>query len=300
MAAVLDLRREYGRFIVSGAQVLLIGIGFQIDSPLGWIACAGLLAAVSLFAWMSTWRRARAIDDTPTSRIASAAQGYAEIVGRGRPLGGEPLLSPLRHLPCLWFRYLVEYRKNDSWERESSGESDASFIVDDGSGECLVDPAGADILPAQKETWTQFDRRYTEWTLIRDEEIYALGEFFTRNGSDLGIARDEMLKALLAEWKKDPQELLRRFDLDGNGELDMKEWELARAQARRDVERMANEAAAAPGIHTLRRPADGRLYLISSLPPEKLARRYRWWSFAHLALFFGGLAGVATALKMAA
>lgn len=296
---IVRLRREYGRFITSGGQLALLAIGAQIDTALGWVACASLIAAISLIAWTSTYRRARAIDDTPVSRIGSAAQGYAELLGQGQPLAGEPVTSPLRHLPCLWYRYLIERRRDNKWQRESSGESDVSFIVDDGTGECLVDPGGAEILPAQKETWVELDHRYTEWLLLRDERIYVLGQFETRRGSDLGIDRGEAVKALLAEWKKAPQDLLTRFDLDGNGELDMREWALARAQARREVERMEREASLASDIHTVRRPHDGRLYLISSLPPEKLSRRYRWWSIAHLTLFFGGLIGAASALRMA-
>lgn len=34
------------------------------------------VAAVSFFAWMANYRRYRQIHDLPTSRIASAAQGY--------------------------------------------------------------------------------------------------------------------------------------------------------------------------------------------------------------------------------
>src|SRR5512142_1540696 len=189
MSTVLTLRREYGRLLTSGAQLILLGIAVQIDDPLGWFICASLFAAVSLFAWTSTYRRARAVDDTPTSKIASAAQGYTELVGRGRPLSGVPLVSPLRHVECLWYRYLVERRNKDSWQNESSGESDASFIVDDGSGECLVDPVGAEILPVQTETWTESDHRYTEWTLMREEQIYALGRFETKSGGDLSFDR---------------------------------------------------------------------------------------------------------------
>lgn len=298
MTAVLALRREYGRFLTSGAQLLLVWVGKEIDEPIGWVFCAGLIALISLLAWTSTYRRSRAIDDTPTSKIASAAQGYTEIVGHGRALGGEPLISPLRHVQCLWFRYIVERRNDDKWVTESSGESDASFIVDDGSGECLVDPAGADIVPVQKDSWTQVDRRYTEWTLTREEQIYVLGHFETKNGADFASDRKEATTALLAEWKTDRPALLKRFDLDGNGELDLKEWEMARSQARREVDRMTNEAAAAPGINLMCRPEDGRLYLISSLSPQQLARRYRWWSFAHITMFFGGLAGAVTAFKM--
>jgi hypothetical protein len=295
---LLVLRRKYGLFITSGGQLLLIVAGLQIGTPRGWALCAGLIAAVSLVAWASTFRRARVIDDTPTSKIATAAQGYVELYGRGRQLSGLPVVSPVRPLPCLWYRFTIERRDSDNrWRHESSGESDASFIVDDGSGQCLVDPVGAEILPASKETWIQDDCRYTEWRLIDNEPIYVLGQFTTRGSVDLRLDREEDIKALLAEWKRDPQELLKRFDLDGNGELDLKEWELARAEARREVAREHSEARQSAELNVVRRPEDGRLYLISSISPEKLARRYRIWSAVQLVLFFGALAALAIALK---
>lgn len=297
---LVRLRREYGRFITSGGQLMLIAVGSEIDTPLGWAACGGLIAAISLLAWTSTWRRARAFDDTPTSKVASAAQGYAELIGRGRPLAGDPLLAVLSHLPCLWYRYLIERRSDDKWVREDSGESDASFILDDGSGQCVVDPEGAEIVPARKDQWTQSDRRYTEWLLLENESLYALGQFKTLGSQDLELDRAADVKALLAEWKKEPQELLRRFDLDGNGELDLREWELARAQARREVDRQHREARLQPELHLMHRPDDGRLYVISTLQPEQLSRRYRWWSAAHLTIFFSALAGAGYALRMAA
>lgn len=296
---IVRLRREYGRFITSGSQILLLGVGVQIDTSWGWAVCTALIAVLSLFAWMSTYRRARAVDDTATSKVASAAQGYTELLGRGHALAGPPLLSPHMLLPCLWYRFLVERRENDKWVHESSGESDASFILDDGSGECLIDPTGAEVLPALKETRTASGRRYTEWLLLENETIYALGQFATRTYDDLRIDRNELTKTVLADWKKNPQELLRRFDLDGNGEIDMREWELARAQARREVDRMEREARQQADVHLLSLPPDGRLYLLSSLPPEKIARRFRWWSIAHLVIFFGALSGMAYALKTA-
>jgi hypothetical protein len=298
---VLSLRREYGRFLTNGGlQGLIVWIGAEIGEPLGWAFCLGLIATVSLFAWISTYLRTRAIRDTPTSKIASAAQGYAEIVGTGRPLGGTPLESKLRHLPCLWYRYTVERRKDkDTWVTESYGESDTSFIVDDGSGACLVDPTGAEIVPVQKDSWHEFDHRYTEHRLGCNEQIYALGDFKTLGATELGPDREETVKALLAEWKCNRPELLKRFDLNGDGEIDMEEWKLARAQARREAAHMATEAAAEPGINTLRKPEDGRLFLISAKPQEELAESFGWWSWAHITMFFGGLAGAVIAFNMA-
>ncbi len=120
---LVGLRREYGRFITSGSQVLLALVGGRIGTPMAWTVCAGLIATISMAAWASTYRRARAIDDTPTSKISSAAQGYIELVGRGRALGGLPVLSPVSQLICLWYRFTAERRDSQhKWRHESSGE----------------------------------------------------------------------------------------------------------------------------------------------------------------------------------
>lgn len=296
---LVRLRREYGQLITSASQLALLTVGATVDSPVGWTATALLIALVSLFAWNAAMRRARVIADMPTSRVASAAQGYVELLGKGLPLAGAPVLSPLTSRPCLWFRFRIERRQNDKWVHEDSGESDASFILDDGSGQCLVDPEGAEILPVRHERWTARDRRYNEWRLLERDPVHVIGHFVTKGSLDLRLDHAEDVKALLAEWKKDPPQLLSRFDLDGNGELDMREWELARRQARREVSAGHRILRAQTELHVMRRPDDGRLYLISGQPPERLARCYRWWSFAHLAMFFAALAGLASALRMA-
>jgi len=82
---------------------------------------------------------------------------------------------------------------------------------------------------------------------------------------------------------------MRRFDLDGNGELDPREWELARRLASKTVEQQHQAILAQPGEHQLRAPRDGRLFLISALSPQKMRRRFVLWSVLHL-----GVALVAT------
>ena len=62
---IVSLRREYGQFITSGAQLLLLLIGAKLESRVGWLVCVSLMAAVSLIAWLSTLCRRRAIADTP-------------------------------------------------------------------------------------------------------------------------------------------------------------------------------------------------------------------------------------------
>ncbi len=287
---IVSLRRGYSDLVTSGGQLLLLIIGLKTESSLGMFVCVALMAPLSLLAWTSAFRRTRAVADTPTSKVASAAQGYVELRGTGKPLAGLPLMSPFTAVPCLWFRYKVERKdSNNKWVHEDQGESDASFILDDGSGQCLVDPEGAEMLVTKKDTWTNGDRRYTEWLLVEHQSVYALGQFATRGSVDLDLDAAEDVKQLLAEWKTRPEELLKRFDLDRNGQLDLKEWELARAQAKREVAVVHREARASAELHVMHLPKDGRLYLISDLQPDKLASKYRWWSWFHIAIFFGAL-----------
>ncbi|MDR2787439.1 MAG: E3 ubiquitin ligase family protein [Candidatus Accumulibacter sp.] len=294
---ILNLRKSYGQFITSGFQLLFLIVGIKANSRAVWIVCLVLMAVLSLFAWYSTLRRRRAITDMPTSRIASAAQGYVELSGTGRPLDDSPLLSHLTQRPCLWYRWRVEEKNGRSWKTVDSGESQLSFLIDDGSGRCVVDVENAEILTRYGNTWRRGDHRYTEWNLLIDDRIYALGEFRTLGGGmvDLDARRD--VSELLSAWKTDQPALLGRFDLDGNGELNEKEWGLARQAARREVSRMHREARDESGVHTLSRPRNGRYYLLSNIDPNRLARRYLLWSIFHLAVFLGALGEIPWALQ---
>ena len=81
---IVSIRREFGQLITSGAQLLLLLIGFRFESREVWMVCLGFMGLISLLAWRSTYRRRRIIDDTPTSRIVSAAQGYVDVYKRQR------------------------------------------------------------------------------------------------------------------------------------------------------------------------------------------------------------------------
>ncbi|MCX8018595.1 MAG: hypothetical protein N2690_11955, partial [Rhodocyclaceae bacterium] len=70
------LTRELAPALVSGGYLLLLFVGFQIDLVEAWRVIAALIALLALIAWVLALKRARAIADTPTAKIASAAQGY--------------------------------------------------------------------------------------------------------------------------------------------------------------------------------------------------------------------------------
>lgn len=277
--------------LYGGAQLLIVVFAIQADARNAWYVALPLMAALSFFAWIATFRRYRAVGDMPTSTIAAAAQGYVELLGQAYNHPDWPIRAKLSQQPCCWFRFEVEERENDGdWRTIDSGESAASFLLRDRTGECTVDPEGAEILCAHKETRDiATDRRYTEWRIHEGDTLYVLGQFKTRSllpgESDM---RADM-RELLAEWKRDPERLLRRYDVDQSGQLDMREWALARAEARRQVERNHRVLRTVPSFDSMERPADGRLYLLSNDSPDKLARRFVLWSWTHLALFFAAL-----------
>jgi len=123
------LRREYSYVITSGTQLILLLVGLKLDSRGDWLTCLALIAIISVFAWLSALNRLRAIRDTPTSKVASAAQDYAELIGRGNLVKSSPLISKFTALPCLWYRYTVKHKNsNDQWETIERGESHDCFF----------------------------------------------------------------------------------------------------------------------------------------------------------------------------
>jgi len=265
-------------------------------------------------------RRARIIADTPTARIRSAAQGYLELEGTGELMEGEPIIAPLTGRTCTWYRYKVEKkevrhtngRRHESWRTVTKGVSDNLFMLVDNTGQCVIDPEGAEVTPSSRDTWyghssrpqsgparggtnllAMGNYRYTEERMHPADPLYAIGLFKTVGGAgDLGDTREEM-NALLRTWKQDKGGLLRRFDADGDGSIDVQEWEAARKAARGEITTARSERAARAGTNLMIRPADRRRpYLLSVLPQESLVRRFRLFATGALALFF--LAGGAT------
>lgn len=294
------LRRSYAALVTSGAQLVLLVLALQLQSRTGWLACLGLMALVSTFAWLSALYRLRALRNTPTSTIAAAAQGQVELAGRGQPFGEPPLVSPLRARACLWFRFRVEEKQEDEWRTLDQGESSTSFVLQDRTGECVVQPESAEIVTRHKERWSQQGRRYTEWLLIREDRLRVVGHFRTLGAGTEAFDTRAELGALLGEWKRDMPTLLARYEQDRDGAFNPQAWERVRRDAMAEVQRMRRQAQLQPETHIVSRAADGQLFLISNLPPPQLQRRYLLWSWAHLGLLVGALGGLGWTLAQPA
>ena len=279
-----DLSGRWRQTLTSAGYLGLLGIGAHSGQRGGWLASLALIAALGLVAWGATYRRARAIADIATSRIGSAAQGYVEVVGRGSVAREELIFSPCSATPCLWYRYRIYEKSNAQreWRLADSGESHATFAITDATGTCRVDPEHAEVMPAKTRVTYPADTKQIEEFLFGGSPIYVLGEFATTHDAPTAQHVREDVGALLVSWKQDPVRLHARFDLDRNGAIDAREWELARRLAASTVARQHRELRSAAEEHMLRAPADGRMYIISALPPQRLRRRYLLWSLFHL------------------
>ena len=257
---------------------------------------AGILALLSLLAFFFLWhsfRRYRLIHDTPTSKVRSAAQGYVELFGTAQILDGEAIVAPLSGTQCCWWRYRIQKRvrsgKSTRWSTVDSGESDGLFVLRDLTGRALIDPEHAEITGAKKKTWYGSSRhpsgivsgisafggryRYVEDWLAIGSDFYALGELKSENPAGDFNLRDAV-REKLKRWKQNQSALLARFDSNQDGQLCEAEWQQAQDHAKAEVEREYGHLVDQEPIHLLRRPQDKKPVLLSTIAPQKLAKRY--------------------------
>ena len=274
-----------------------------------------LVPAVAAFAFyyaFSSFRKARLIEDTPTSVIRSAPQGYVELVGTSKP-DQKKLKAPLTAQPCLWYEYKVEKYvrsgKKSYWRTLNSGTSDLSFYIEDGTGVCHIHPEGAHVVPNVNQVWYGHSEvpdtapgisnsvfsarryRYTERRIHEGEMLYALGLFHSINPPSASQEAKDHMGELLRIWKADRFSLLRRFDKNGDGEIDEGEWTVARAEAAEIARAHVVETYDSEQVHILKRP-EGSFYkfIISTKSPERLVKRFRWHGWFSVAGFLLALA----------
>lgn len=288
-----EWRQNFTNLALTGGNLILVLVGFKLQTRLGWQISFALIGLTSFWAWYANTKRYRVVADTPTSRIASAPQGYVELVGRGQHKPGEPLVSRISGLPCLWYRYVIERREDGRWEHVESGRSDDAFQIDDGSGQVLIDPEGAEMLVSNREICHREAYRTIEWTLTAGETIYVIGEHLSLGGSHAVLDKRADMASVLTEWKRDKAALLARFDADGDGEVSLEEWENARHAAAAEVDRAHLATRLESSIHLIRKPAHRQPFLIANREVNSLVRHYRIWSWVHLALMAAALSALA-------
>ncbi|MCJ8168710.1 GIDE domain-containing protein [Atopomonas sediminilitoris] len=262
--------------------------------------------------------RARLLEDTPTSKVRSAAQGFVELYGVLKGEAEAMQEGPLTGTPCLWWRFKIEERTGSgdkkSWRTLESGVSEAGLLLDDGTGTCLIDPRGAEVRPANKRVWKGSERhprqrvstgligsvlggvfgkeyRYTEERLHAGEPLYALGHFTSHGAAREGFNAALEVGAVVREWKQDYQALLQRFDYDRNGQLDEQEWQRVRQEAGWEADKRFKTRLNQGDQHRL---SDSKSlpFVLSSAGEDELAQHYRWHAVGGLLAALAGTGGL--------
>lgn len=277
------LLRHDSRWAVNPPPVLLL------------VALALTVMAAGAYGALHYGRRAWRLADTPIARIRSAPQGYVELYGCARLMAGPPILAPLSALPCAWYRYQLEERTlGNRWQTVDSGESDSLFLIDDGTGRCVINPQGADFIKIRHDCWYGSASgarthalwgigaayRYTEQRLMPGEELHAIGWFRTFGGLREAPDTRRAVAELLECWKRDPQRM-DLFDRRRNGRVDPDEWEAARRAAEHQVRREQLQQSVEPDIHLLADTGDStRPFIVAAFREESRLIRYFQWRAA--------------------
>jgi hypothetical protein len=277
---------RFANSLVLTFQAGIVYSAFKSHHRSTWLVAACLLAALSFFAWFANHRRHRAITDIPLSRIASAAQGYVGLQGVAEAHEGMLITHIPQGLPSVWRKYIVTRGSGDNAETIDSGISSSTFLLRDEGGSCVIDPDDAEVITDHKRVFYEGDYKHTEYYLLPNDPLYVLGEFITQADPSLITSVNQAVGDLLAEWKQDKSSLLRRFDKNKDGEINIEEWELARQEAKRHIQLHMTETRSNGGMHIVRKPSAKRLYLLSNIMPEQLAARYFYWGWFHLMVFF--------------
>jgi hypothetical protein len=137
--------------LFGGLSSVLVRSGFATrsipPSLLFWLI-AGALAGVYLFyRGFCLLQRKRLIQNTPSSKVRSAAMGLVEISGLAT--GPYTLIAPITGKACYYYRTMVwrwkQQGKNSSWVKEADESLHLPFFLEDNTGRLLVNPQGAEL-----------------------------------------------------------------------------------------------------------------------------------------------------------
>lgn len=239
----LHLHEGAGNWFVLLTQCLVLMLLSVSGVPYGFGLGLILVGLISLAGWFAAHRRLHVIENTATSKIASAAQGYVELSGVAQPSAGTPLLDPVTATVCAWYRVQTYSNSAVGWVVERTATSASPIELRDDTGVCQVLPRGAEFRLAEPQRIeASRGREYRVQRILPGDTLYVVGQFETR---------------------------------------------------------MPPAGSAAQPVHVLRKPDDGRPFVLSDRPAERLARVYRKWATTHARLAFVGLFGaVATVLAL--
>lgn len=255
---------------------------------------------------------ARAIEDHPTSKIRSAAQGYVELSGQQTFFEKRPIIAPLTKEKCTWYAYRVEYYHPKGTRLIDSGKSTDIFVLLDETGECIVDPHNAEVHTPYCDRWfgfsskpkakpksllmkiiSRFGRyRYYEWRMSEGMPLYAIGNFasihLNQESTSEYQSKKKQIKNALSFWHKT---FIGFLPSNKKKNSDKQTWLEQINQAHQKTNNALSELNNNATIHVI--SATGLIkrtpYILSAYNQKHLAKKYRLqsilWTIGYLIMF---------------
>jgi len=205
------------------------------------------------------------------------------------------------YTPSISCRLHTQFARGITVQHIGLKHSDNLFLLIDETGKCIIDPDGAEVTPSESDTWYGNSRypeygvkasssfmqsgqfRYSEKRMHVGDHLYAIGHFESVTG-ERGSLNDDV-KAILRQWKEFPDDYLKRFDTNNDGEIDLIEWQEVRRAAEKQAFEERQERIREHGtIHILKQDAY-RPFLLSTVPEFDLVRKLRIYAALSLAGF---------------
>ncbi len=135
--------------------------------------CIGFVfGIIAFFRGFTIRKKKKLIENIPTSTIRGMAMGLVEIQGVAHPFK-ENLQSPFSKAACVFYHYKIEEHqgsgRSSRWVTIKEYASPDWFYLQDGTGEVLVNPAGA-------EFFLRPDRNYRMGSLMGGTEAQVFEE----------------------------------------------------------------------------------------------------------------------------
>jgi hypothetical protein len=272
-----------------------------LSEPEFWIGIV-VASGISLWAFRAmykSYQNARTIENVPTAKVRSAAQGYVELIGQAKMMEGPIITSPLSRKTCVWFRYKIEEKVTEhtnngtrtKWKVIKQETSDEIFMLEDETGRCVIDPDKAEVIVTDKRVWHDHQlisqRRYTEELITEREQLYAIGLFKSVAHVQHNKEREHVMH-LLREWKKDYALLVENYDSNNDGRIDMQEWEQVRADAQKQVKQDFGERSKQEQLSVLSySPHKDQAFILSTVPESELVNKYKGRALLGMLGFLG-------------
>ena len=151
------------------------------SSELGIVTLIGIAGGLYLFVHgFSLLARKRLLLNTPVSKIRSASLGLVEVGGLAS--GPYTVPAPITGKDCFLYQTTIwqesDSGKNHSWEKVAEESLHVPFFLDDGTGQLLIAPEGAEL-----DLHRDFREEYSSSFFSTGDDVpAAVSSFLARHG----------------------------------------------------------------------------------------------------------------------